>query len=1205
MVIRRHTYPNERAHNGSILIYSVLLFMLFTGAVRSGTGVNASMKEKTNEASREANIPAVFTDDNLLLCSLRLAGTTLSNSIPTYIVGNRYYLPLQEICAQLELQLEVSPGRERISWSPVNSSETVQLLTEKNVIIFNTTSREYAPELVMTNSEDIFIESELLSQWFFWKIAVDRYEAVVNIMPYEKIPLQLRFDREARQSGMRSRSSSTSSVYRVEERPYYLFDGPSVDINTQSVMMKTYQGKYTRSHQYTTLVTGDIGYLNGFIYQNRSYPGSGPTTTFALNRADPDGGLLGPLGARSIQFGNVTLLNSPLLPSSNIANGLTITNRPKTQPAYFNQYTFRGLQQQGWDVELYRDDVLIDYRPAGPNNVYTFSDVPLYFGRNAFRLVFYGPHGERREEEEVFNIGYNLLGSGELYYTATAAENEKDKRLYGQFDMGISKFFSASMVAGYVDLPDGPHRYLGGGFSTFLSYWAFNPQFVYDVEAQQWTTDLGLQAKFSRMGLNLRTTRYTPYQISRENVMYKNGLKTKHDASIYGIRPIETRYLSDLSVRFLSMEYFQSRTHNFLDVSWSFLLPFVQLGQHLSWNMNRPHDNHLADLTWGTQSNMNFGPSNVRMQLLMNLTEPKGLNSTAMTYEYRLSQQSSASLSGEYGAMDHRGTVVASWNRYFGFMALSANASINDRKDYSVGLGLSMNITQDNRMDEVLLTDRAKAVTGSTRVRVFLDANNNKVYDKGETPVPGVSFFVNTFSRPEATEENGIALIDRLPNDEWNEIAVSQITISNPSWVPELPPIRFIPRSGVTYMIDCPLKVVAEIGGTLFRRRELAEQTLTLQRIASPIDVRFVEDGYGVPITLSGINFYVGKATLRPEAFARVDKLLNIMLQNDAASLTIAGHTDTNKIHTKEFPSNIELSQARANTIRAYLISKGIDESRITALGFGEFNPIAPNRTVEGRALNRRVEFFFGEHYTTSKIGTKTLTFTIPITCSMSGMNRTLRFEDHLDPRMVYVPGTGTVGDSVHIEPKISGDTLSWAIEGLPAVFDSYLTYQVIISKPDSAYITMFSSTSKIRITADDTTMQWTDALRTKTTAEVISFDSENPVPTDLVIGKDHSQRFSRVIDLPVAGALLKSALSPAAGITIELRNEQGEVVKKTRSSYDGYYNFPEVSYGHYTLSLSVPNKNGGSRSHDITTILVDPGSMEYIDLNLVTLLQK
>ena len=73
---------------------------------------------------------------------------------------------------------------------------------------------------------------------------------------------------------------------------------------------------------------------------------------------------------------------------------------------------------------------------------------------------------------------------------------------------------------------------------------------------------------------------------------------------------------------------------------------------------------------------------------------------------------------------------------------------------------------------------------------------------------------------------------------------------------------------------------------------------------------------------------------------------------HENALLTIEGHTDSKG--TDEY--NMTLSQKRANAVRAYLIEKGIAESRLKATGFGETTPIADNNTSAGRAKNRRVE---------------------------------------------------------------------------------------------------------------------------------------------------------------------------------------------------------------------------------------------------------
>ena len=69
--------------------------------------------------------------------------------------------------------------------------------------------------------------------------------------------------------------------------------------------------------------------------------------------------------------------------------------------------------------------------------------------------------------------------------------------------------------------------------------------------------------------------------------------------------------------------------------------------------------------------------------------------------------------------------------------------------------------------------------------------------------------------------------------------------------------------------------------------------------------------------------------------------------------IEIAGHTD----NIGSDDANMKLSDERANTVRSYLIAKGISESRITAKGYGETKPVATNDTDQGRRINRRVEF--------------------------------------------------------------------------------------------------------------------------------------------------------------------------------------------------------------------------------------------------------
>jgi outer membrane protein OmpA-like peptidoglycan-associated protein len=106
------------------------------------------------------------------------------------------------------------------------------------------------------------------------------------------------------------------------------------------------------------------------------------------------------------------------------------------------------------------------------------------------------------------------------------------------------------------------------------------------------------------------------------------------------------------------------------------------------------------------------------------------------------------------------------------------------------------------------------------------------------------------------------------------------------------------------------------------------------------------------PFVLTGVNFDTGKATLRAESATKLDVLVDFMKHKKSARVEISGHTD----NVGNLKSNKALSAKRAEACRAYVMSRGIDGSRISAVGFGAERPVAPNDTGENRQKNRRIE---------------------------------------------------------------------------------------------------------------------------------------------------------------------------------------------------------------------------------------------------------
>lgn len=139
------------------------------------------------------------------------------------------------------------------------------------------------------------------------------------------------------------------------------------------------------------------------------------------------------------------------------------------------------------------------------------------------------------------------------------------------------------------------------------------------------------------------------------------------------------------------------------------------------------------------------------------------------------------------------------------------------------------------------------------------------------------------------------------------------------------------------------------------RDRRSAADARAAQAMSALAGVASVkQEARGMVITLSGsILFASNKAELFPTAHAKLDNVVEALGKQDPdAKMVVEGHADSQGAAAY----NQELSQRRAEAVRAYLVGKGIAPARLSAKGMGVDHPIADNKTAEGRANNRRVE---------------------------------------------------------------------------------------------------------------------------------------------------------------------------------------------------------------------------------------------------------
>ncbi len=110
----------------------------------------------------------------------------------------------------------------------------------------------------------------------------------------------------------------------------------------------------------------------------------------------------------------------------------------------------------------------------------------------------------------------------------------------------------------------------------------------------------------------------------------------------------------------------------------------------------------------------------------------------------------------------------------------------------------------------------------------------------------------------------------------------------------------------------------------------------------------------GKAIVLEGVVFETGKSVITPSSETVLEQAYNTLAQNPEVGVEIRGYTD----NAGKASTNVKLSQSRAESVMAWLIAKGISADRVTAKGYGPADPVAPNTTPEGKAKNRRIEFF-------------------------------------------------------------------------------------------------------------------------------------------------------------------------------------------------------------------------------------------------------
>lgn len=195
----------------------------------------------------------------------------------------------------------------------------------------------------------------------------------------------------------------------------------------------------------------------------------------------------------------------------------------------------------------------------------------------------------------------------------------------------------------------------------------------------------------------------------------------------------------------------------------------------------------------------------------------------------------------------------------------------------------------------------------------------------------------------------GVRVFGTITNARTGEVIPATITFTDPAGEHAVT----AGDSGYEYYVAGPAnyQVVIESSGYVSAMEKLDISDYSMRTLEMNFKMQPLERG--TKVNLRNVLFVQSKTDLLPESFPELDVVVEFLEKNPTVFIELAGHTDNRGVAR----DNVELSQARVDKVKAYLVSKGISEKRITGKGYGGSQPIADNTKEDTRKLNRRVEF--------------------------------------------------------------------------------------------------------------------------------------------------------------------------------------------------------------------------------------------------------
>ena len=378
-------------------------------------------------ASSAATVPAWTADpDEQFILDVNIRQLRLGDTVRAYNPPEGTCVVLGDFLAALDVPMRIDLTQKKASgWAFKESNRIVIDYAAQQASYGAHKTEPIAPGTVRETPEGWCVQTEALARWFGISVKPMTSGSVLMLSSDQKLPVETAIERQQRAARIHHASFDLSSLPQVR-LPYRMWRAPALDFVVSGGITYRANDGMRVDRQSSVYAAGEIAHLSYDAQVTTTNKGKPSLLRLRAFRSDPDGHLLGPLKATHFGFGDVESFDSSLTGTVAAGRGAIVTNRPLTARTAFDRTRIEGDLSTGWEAEIYRNGELLGFAKADSSQRYVFDDVQLLYGENKIRVILYGPQGQVREREQIYNVGFDNVPKGKTWYWIGANEPGRD-----------------------------------------------------------------------------------------------------------------------------------------------------------------------------------------------------------------------------------------------------------------------------------------------------------------------------------------------------------------------------------------------------------------------------------------------------------------------------------------------------------------------------------------------------------------------------------------------------------------------------------------------------------------------------------------------------------------------------------------------------------------------------------------------------------